>query len=630
MLSFLSMNNISIKQKLSLITVLSVFGALLLIFLRYHYNHQLDNLHQAVITNQKIKTKMLELRRNEKDFLARLDAKYIEKFDSNHNQLMDLDNQLMMLAEQIDFEDIDTIKNMGSVFQQYKQAFYRVFNLQQEIGLDHKSGLYGSLRNAVRDAEGIVKPLNNNQLLADILMLRRREKDFMLRWDPQYIEKYQQDFAKFQNHLASLSMDTRGKNEVTQLMQKYRTEFIQFAQKKTELGLTPKSGEMGTMRSTIHQSETLLEQVSKSLDSFIDDLKKTTNQFYLTIASMIILIMISLIIIIYRSINKPLQKLTETMSKASDNHDLGVRCNIQGNHELAMLSGIFDSMMESFTRVLNQINKAADQINNSSQELVEINNNSSTNITTQQSHIEQVATAMNQMSTSVQDVASNILSTSNSADEAFNETSMSKEKVAEAIKSVNVMVEQMQMAKEVLDSLEKDSVDVTKVLEVIRGVAEQTNLLALNAAIEAARAGEQGRGFAVVADEVRTLAGRTQQSTEEINEIIERLQTNSKRAVEVMDGNLNQMNSTMSNAQVAGESLETVTGQVDQINKMSTQIASAAEEQNAVADDINQKVIHINDQAIENTNNVKLIVSTTLKQTELAKELKNLVSKFKY
>jgi len=624
------LDKFSIKQKLIGMSLVAFIGVLMMVALKITFNNKLTTMNRTLETTLSINNKMLELRRNEKDFLARNDMKYDEKFSDNHAQLISLTDSLSALIDEIGFDEKQAASQLKSVFNDYRASFANIVRLKNEIGLTPKTGAYGSLRSAVHEAEEQVKAQNDWQLLADILMLRRREKDFMLRWDLKYLDSFEKDFITFSQTLNQSSISGSVKSNINGAMQNYATEFRNFVAKSQQLGLDSKSGEMGKLRGTIHQSETILDEKTQKLKQFITTEISSANQSYIVIASIIVGLMMLMIYICYKSVYEPLRILTKTMRDASNNSDLSIRCHMSGNHEIAQLAAVFDAMMKSFCEVLEQIDRASEQVSSASNELSHINETSADNLREQQHLIEQVATAMNEMTVSVQEVARNIADTSDSADEAYTETSSGKETVNEAVNSVEVLVEQIQKAKSVLDELDKDSEDVSKVLEVIRGVAEQTNLLALNAAIEAARAGEQGRGFAVVADEVRTLAGRTQESTEEINHIIERLQSNSKLAVEVMEKSQSQVNDTVKQAQTAGETLGSVLGRVEEINNMSTQIATAAEEQNSVAEDINQKIVHINDRASQNTANSEQTSVASGEQARLAAELKDLVGRFKH
>jgi methyl-accepting chemotaxis protein len=201
--------------------------------------------------------------------------------------------------------------------------------------------------------------------------------------------------------------------------------------------------------------------------------------------------------------------------------------------------------------------------------------------------------------------------------------------VTASIHSIEELAKEIGNASNVITNLEQDSENIGSVLDVIRGIAEQTNLLALNAAIEAARAGEQGRGFAVVADEVRTLASRTQQSTQEIQTMIERLQQGAHNAVDVMKASQSRTTDTVGHANKAGEALNSISNYVGDINDMNLQIASAAEQQSAVAEEINQNVVRITDIAQHTSDSMQEIASSSNDLAQLSSNLDTLVSNFK-
>lgn len=345
---------------------------------------------------------------------------------------------------------------------------------------------------------------------------------------------------------------------------------------------------------------------------------------------MVILFIIGISLI--RSITRPLTATVNAMRDISEGQgegDLTVRLPVEGNDEIAGLTRYFNSFVSTMNKVMSQVNGASSAVSNAAEELSAITNEGSQNIAQQANETDQMAKAIRDMSDTVHRVADNAGQAAAGASEADQEAQKGKRQVENAIEAINTLVGQVQGTAQEIERLRTDSENIGTVLEVIRGIAEQTNLLALNAAIEAARAGEQGRGFAVVADEVRTLAKRTQDSTDEIQAMIEQLQGAANDAVSSMDTSLKSTQRTVEIVNEAGGSLDSILAAVESIRGMNETIARSAEEQSLVAEEINRSVgniVSLSQVSAESTQRVNHSSDELAAESE---KLHNLVQQFK-
>lgn len=300
-----------------------------------------------------------------------------------------------------------------------------------------------------------------------------------------------------------------------------------------------------------------------------------------------------------------------------------------GEDEISQLSRAFNLFQQRVRELISEIARGSDQLAAAAEELSAASTETSSQVNRQQSEADQVATAMNQMTATVAEVARNAATAAESAQSADRQASSGSETVANTIQAIQQLSAQIESSTDIVKELSHDSETIGQVLDVIRSIADQTNLLALNAAIEAARAGEQGRGFAVVADEVRTLASRTQASTQEIQSMIERLQSGAGGAVKAMEQARSQAQSSVGTAGEAGDALGIITQSVASIRDMNTQIASATEQQSAVAADVDRNLVN-SSQAIEAiASGASQINNAAIELAQLAAEQQARVSRFK-
>ncbi|MGS0739947.1 MULTISPECIES: methyl-accepting chemotaxis protein [unclassified Pseudomonas] len=287
-----------------------------------------------------------------------------------------------------------------------------------------------------------------------------------------------------------------------------------------------------------------------------------------------------------------------------------------------------EKMQGKLRDTLQRISGSATQLASAAEELNAVTDESARGLSQQNKEIEQAATAVNQMTSAVEEVARNAVSTSDASKSATTSAGDGRELVMETVGAIERMSGDVQSTAELIGNLANESRDIGKVLDVIRGLADQTNLLALNAAIEAARAGEAGRGFAVVADEVRALAHRTQQSTSEIERMVGSIQGGTEQAVNSMRNSTERAESTLNIAKGAGMALDTINQAIVQINERNLVIASAAEEQAQVAREVDRNLVNIRDLSVQSATGANQTSAASNELSRLAVDLNSMVARF--
>jgi methyl-accepting chemotaxis protein len=328
------------------------------------------------------------------------------------------------------------------------------------------------------------------------------------------------------------------------------------------------------------------------------------------------------------SIMTPLRLWEDTLQTIANTSNLQLRVKITSEDTLGRAAHAFNLLMEKFQTIVIQVSDANKTLSDSSNLLSTVTGEARDALRQQEREISQVVSATNQMTSTVQDVAKNASQAAGTAQSAGQETVRGDDLVGRNLSSISQLAKEISNAREVIERVDSDSKEIGTVLDVIKGIAEQANLLALNAAIEAARAGEQGRGFAVVADEVRTLAQRTQQSTQEIQNMIERLQSGAAQAVTVMQDGTNRAQANVEEASKAGESLRAIKDSIGLIGDMNNQIANATEAQIGVVRHINENLTLITAVSAKTAQGAGDIAKTSQEIQAIASNLKKMVDKF--
>ena len=384
------------------------------------------------------------------------------------------------------------------------------------------------------------------------------------------------------------------------------------------------------------------ENLTSSLEELLIDIEKFTHDASLatlkyekdTFTWLLGLLLVNVLagtglgILIMRSIINPLNEAVHVAQTIATG-DLTGHIAAVGNSELGRLLTAQDTMRGNLREMLELINSSTITLSGAAEELHVTTEQVAQGMQTNRTEVEQLATAMNEMTATVQEIAQNAADTASAAQNADQESNSSVTVVNQTISAIEGLANDITHAGQVINELEKDSENIGAVLDVIKSISEQTNLLALNAAIEAARAGEQGRGFAVVADEVKTLAQRTQESTQEIQDMISRIQSSAQNAVSVITTSSERAGQGVEQARQAGTSLGNIKQVITNISDMNTQIACASEEHSAVAEEINRNVVNINqitEQSADATSQTTAAISDL---TRMANDLREQVARFR-
>ena len=328
------------------------------------------------------------------------------------------------------------------------------------------------------------------------------------------------------------------------------------------------------------------------------------------------------------SIVRPIRQAVEITERVATG-DLTQQFTATGKDEPARLLRALAKMQEQLRSTLQGIASSSTQLASAAEELNAVTEDATRGLQRQDDEIQQAATAVNEMSAAVDEVANNAVSTSEQSRATSDTAIEGQQQVVRTVASIDKLSGTIQATANEVQELAEKAKNISRVLDVIRAIAEQTNLLALNAAIEAARAGEQGRGFAVVADEVRALAHRTQQSTSEIEEMIGTIQQGTERSVEAMNMSKTMAGSTLEQADAAGKALEVITAAILQINERNLVIASAAEEQAQVAREVDRNLVNIRDLSTQSAAGAEQTSSSSRELSRLAVDLNDLVNRFK-
>lgn len=606
--------------------------------------------HYSLLSGQaeessNIETHFLQMRLTSERYLATLDDQYQQAYLTNKS---DIDQQLQSLLSQT--QHADSLERLSQVQQSitaFDQAYQLMSQSQQLIHQLVTVEMVKREENALKAAQSLLYESYNNDdsnaslyagmLMENFLAAKIAVLSYSNDGNPKTYETGQDLFEYalpgIEGDIRSLeSSDYQAEliDSFTAQREAYATGFEQVHQQKLENAqLQTQLTSLGdTLAIAVLDAQSIIEQQKNALIPELELSEERSIQIIVLLTGIALLVGTTSAILVTRSINKGIAQVKEITNELAQGN-LSVDVKVTDQNEIGQLLENMKTTIESLRDIVQQVNASSLRIGEMSESLDSVTTTGSNNASRLNDEIINISSAVSQLTSSTSEIASSANHASEVASQATSNVAMGLTEVDKTLQEIGQADEQMQLSSQKVSDLHAESMNIGAILEVIQGVTEQTNLLALNAAIEAARAGEQGRGFAVVADEVRTLAKRTQESASQINDLITSLQRGAKDALESIKESHGTVSQASTQAQQASQNLHVINQHIQDLNQANSQIAVSVDEQDSLTRSLGDNAQGANTIAQSNQESVAKISEAASDLTEVAHHLKSQVDRFK-
>lgn len=588
----------NIKKKLYSLGMFSIFGMISLLFTTSQFADTTAQMSEAKQITKELEVRLLNLRRNEKDFLLRSDMKYLAKFDVNYNKFLASESELNAVLSDLGLansthlrEDIET----------YHTSFVNLVKASEVYGLARDKGLLGEF----------------HALLDNISATASAEQKIELYLFNDLIEK-----GEFDPSVLSI---TSSAGSSTALIDAAR----QVVEQKRVIGLKHNEGLLGQARSGSHAIETQFKEFSAVLDQ---ETQQEMDKLSLINNILCVTLLVSIILfswLIVRSIIGKIESLLSVIRNIVNSNDVSIRSHLDGKDELSTLGQYFNQLLDQLEGLIAASQSKSLQLTQSTSNMHDELESVIKQFEVQANHTSTMTTSVQEMVLTIGEISESTSVAAEGVHQAKVNADKGREVVVDTISNITQLSERLSSSQDSISSLNHHVDQIGDAVNIIQGIAEQTNLLALNAAIEAARAGEQGRGFAVVADEVRALASRTHQSTTEITSVVTAIQSQMNASMTEI-GECNQQGQlTLKDSEELDASLQLILSDMESIQGNSERIASAIEEQGAVMAQVSDSITELNTISSDNNASAQHCLVEVDKVAEQAHEMDKAVAQFK-